>query len=130
MIVALVGFYKSSSLNLYTILHPGKVVGKNWWLSWSIFVVCIPAGFASHKLGENSSEKDSEKIIFGSRWIAYTTLGLFAYGFIQDLFCWLTFFSVGGDSALFDYCRIRGNSDTAIPLYFTGAIILYRFWRS
>ena len=64
MIVALVGFYKSSSLHLDIVLHPGKVVSKNWWLSWGIFVVCIPAGFASHKLEENSHEKNYVKIIW------------------------------------------------------------------
>ncbi|MEM1395649.1 MAG: hypothetical protein AAGG00_20655, partial [Cyanobacteria bacterium P01_H01_bin.150] len=130
MIVALVGFYKSSSLHLDIVLHPGKVVSKNWWLSWGIFVVCIPAGLASHKLGENSSEKDSEKIIFGSRWIAYIVYVLFAYGFIQYLFCWLTFFFVGGNSTLFDYWRIRGESGAVIPWYATATVILYRFWRS
>ena len=72
----------------------------------------------------------SEKIVFGSRWIAYIVYGLFAYGFIHYLFCWLTLFFVGGNSTLFDYWRIRGNSGTTIPFYFAGAVILYRFWRS
>ncbi|MCJ8282253.1 MAG: hypothetical protein MJK14_21055 [Rivularia sp. ALOHA_DT_140] len=67
MIVALVGFYKSSSLHLDIVLHPGKVVVKNWWLSLGIFVVWIPAVFASHKLVENSSEKDSWYLIIKQR---------------------------------------------------------------
>lgn len=130
MIVALFGFYQSSSLHLDTILYPEKAASENWWLSWGFFIVSFPAGFPSHKLEENSSEKDSEKIIFGSRWIEYVTLGLFAYGFIQYLFCWLRLFSVGGDSTLFDYWRIRGNSGATIPFYFMDVAIYYLVWRS
>lgn len=130
MIVAIVGFYQSSLLHLNTLLYPTQAVSKNWWLSWGLYVVWIPAVFASHKLEENSAKKDSGKIFYKPMWIEYIILGLFAYGFIHYLFCWLTLFSVGGDSSLFTYWRIRGNSGGVIPFHATAAVILYRFWRS
>jgi len=86
MLVALVGFYQSSLLHLNTLLYPNQAVSENWWISLGMFVVLSPAAFASHKLEENISKKDSGKIISGSRWIKYITLGLFAYGFIHYLF--------------------------------------------
>lgn len=132
MVVALVGFYRSSSLHSNIVRSPKEPVSENWWLSLGLFVVWIPAAFASHKLVENSSEKDSWKPLLGSNllWMRFIILGLVAYGFIQYLFCWLTLFSVGGDSTLFTYWRIRGSSGAVIPFYFIGAVVFYRFWRS
>ena len=89
----------------------------------------IPAMFASYKLINNISEQDSWKIIFKSRWMEYIFLGLFAYGIIHYLFCWLMMISVG-DSTLFTYWRIRGDSGLRMLGYATAAVILYRFWRS
>ncbi|MBV6627901.1 MAG: hypothetical protein KI793_34090 [Rivularia sp. (in: Bacteria)] len=130
MVVAVVGFYQSSLLHLNTILYPAQAVSKNWWLSWGLFIVWIPAVFASRKLEENSSEQDSWKIIFKSRWVEFIILGLFAYGFIHYFFCWFTLLFGKGDSVFFDYWRIRGNSGATIPWYATAAVILYSFWRS
>lgn len=130
MIVALVGFYQSSLLHLSIMRSPNEPASENWWLSLGIFVVWIPAVVASRELTKNNSERDAWKIIFGSRWIEYIILGLFAYGFIHYLFCWLTSFSVRGNSTLFAYWRIRGESGAVIPWYATAAVILYRFWRS
>ena len=100
----------------------------NRLLSEGIFVVWIPAVFASHKLIENSSEKDSWKIVFKPRWIEYIISGLFAYGIIHYFFCLYMYFIVkpGG----WDYLRIRGESGAVIPWYATATVILYHFWRS
>ena len=75
------------------------------------------------------------QIVLNTQWqlihmLDATFYGLFAYGFIHYLFCWLTLFSVGGNSTLFDYWRIRGNSGTTVPIYFAAAVISYRLWRS
>ena len=66
MVVALVGFYQSSLLHLNIVLYPTQNVSKNWWLSLGLFVVWIPAVFASHELTKNSSEKYSWKSLLGS----------------------------------------------------------------
>ncbi len=81
MVVALVGFYQSSSLHLNIVRSPNESASENWWLNNGFFVVWIPAMFALYQLSKNINERiinerDPWKVILGSGWIKVFIWGI------------------------------------------------------
>lgn len=88
--------------------------------------------FAASELIKSSTKRDYLQAILGSglSWMKFIIVGLFAYSFINYHFCKYISIAVAGESYLWDYWRIKGDSGLIMFGYGSAAVILYRFWRS